>query len=456
MFYFDYAAATSIDKKVKKAMRFCEDKIFGNPSSLHQFGQLAKQAIENSRQKVAKILNAQPKEIIFTSSATESNNLALLGLARHFKYEIFNNKLQPHIITSKIEHESVLEPCRQLEKEGFRISYLPVDTQGFINLNDLKTSLSPETILVSIMYANNEIGTIQPISEIAKIIHNYKKNKSQKIKSLKSKIKYCPPFFHTDAVQAANFLNLDVKKLGIDLMTLNSSKIYGPKGVGILYKKEGIEIEPLIYGGGQERNFRSGTENVPGIVGLANALELAQKSKDKETKRLTKLRNYLIKEIAEKIPNTILNGPNTETQKHEKANRKNAKKILRQNNKIQNGKILNNQNLVTRDLRLPNNINISFLGIEAEVMIIYLEKYKIYASAGSACSSNILDQSGSYVVLEISDNKRAESAVRFTIGKETQKSDLDFLIKKLKLITKILGSGFPKPLSYKHKSGHNS
>lgn len=414
IYYFDYAAATPLDPRVKKAMAPYESEFFGNPSSIHQFGEIAKDAIEESRQKIAKILNCRNKEIIFTGSGTEANNLTILGIAR-----LATSNQQPvtgknkkmithyslpvtryHIITSKIEHESVFEPCRQLEKEGFKITYLPVDQYGFVNPKDIKNALRPETILVSIMYANNEIGTIEPISEIAKIIRNF-------IKTLDPIPYTLYPLLHTDACQAAEFLDLNIQKLGVDLMTLNAAKIYGPKGVGILYKKDGINLEPLIYGGGQEKNLRSGTENVSAIIGTAKALEIAQKQKDRKTERqknlktekMTGLRDYLIKEILRQIPNSILNGPQGEK-------------------------------------RLPNNVNISFLENDAEAILAYLEKYNIYASAGSACSSLL---PASYVVSEITrsassnqaNKERAKSAIRFSLGKEIKKEDVDFLIKKL-------------------------
>lgn len=423
IYYFDYAAATPIDPRVKKAMAPYESEYFGNPSSIHQFGEIAKNAIEKSRQKIAKILNCRGKEIIFTGSGTEANNLAILGIARYCKSQIANHpfskfrtgkslKTKLHIITSKIEHESVLEPCRQLGKEGFKITYLPVDKYGFINPKDVQKALTPETILVSIMYANNEIGTIEPIAEISKIIRNFRHELGIKNKELRKinkfiihNSKFVIPYFHTDTCQAAGFLDLNTKKLGVDLMTLNGAKIYGPKGAGILYKKDGINLEPLIYGGGQEKNLRSGTENAPAIVGAAKALEIAQNQlseiRSPKIEKLTKLRDYLIKEILRQIPKTVLNGPRGEK-------------------------------------RLPNNVNISFLGNSAETILAYLEKYNIYASAGSACSSQL---PASYVISEIAhsiNSGQAKSAVRFSLGKETKKEDIDFLIKNLSKIIKQL------------------
>lgn len=414
IYYFDYAAATPLDPRVKKAMAPYENEFFGNPSSIHKFGEIAKQAIEKSRQQIAKILNCRDREIIFTGSGTEANNLTILGIARYYKSQTTNQKTKLHIITSRIEHESILEPCRQLEKEGFKITYLPVDSRGFIEPKDIQKSLTPETILVSIMCANNEIGTIEPIAEISKIIKNFRdeliiKNKElKKNKFIIHNSKFLIPYFHTDACQAAGFLDLNVKKLGVDLMTLNAAKIYGPKGIGILYKKDGVNLEPLIYGGGQEKNLRSGTENVPAIVGATKALEITFGGRASKSQRLNllKLRDYLIKELLEKIPNTILNGPQGEK-------------------------------------RLLNNVNISFLRNDAEIILAYLEKYNIYASAGSACSSRL---PASYVVSEISDKKRAKSAIRFSLGKYTKKQNIDFLIKNLKTIIKKIKKQ-PRPAS---------
>ncbi len=366
--YLDHAATTYMDPKVRESMKPYWEENFGNPSSIYEEGREAKRAISNARLKVAEVLNARPDEIIFTSGGTESDNIAILGLARSYK-----NKGN-HIITSKIEHHAVLDSCKKLEKEGFEISYIDVDKDGILDLKQFKSALKYETILVSIMYANNEIGSIQPIKEIAKIIRNHK------------------AILHTDAVQAPSYLDLNVLKLGVDLMTLNGSKIYGPKGVGLLYKKRGSKIEPLVYGGGQEAGLRSGTENVAGIVGFAKAIELAQKDKEKESERLIKLRDYFIEEILKTLPKSQLNGSQKD--------------------------------------RLPNNVNISIMGIEGEAMVLYLDAKGVACSTGSACTSDILEPSHVIKAIKTPDDY-AHGSLRFTMGKKTTKADIDYLLKVL-------------------------
>ncbi|MBU1091919.1 cysteine desulfurase [Patescibacteria group bacterium] len=385
--YLDNAATTSMDPRVKKAMDSFWSDDFGNASAIYEEGRVAKKAISEARLKTASILNAKADEIIFTAGGTESDNLAILGVARAIcGISDIPQKKSLHIITSKIEHHAVLHACEQLKKEGFQITEIGVDEDGIIDLRQLKNALKPETILISIMLANNEIGTIQPIKEISRIIRN---------KNI---------LFHTDAVQAPSYLDLNVEKLGVDLMTLNGSKIYGPKGIGILYKKRGIKIEPLLYGGGQESNFRSGTENIPAIVGFTTALELAQKDREKESERQIKLRDRFIKKILE-MPNTILNG--------------------------------------SQDTRLPNNINVSFRGVEGEAIVLYLDAKGVSCSTGSACNSDSLE--ASHVIRAIKrPHEYAHGSVRFTMGKETKKRELDYvlgilpdIIKKLKNISAI-------------------
>src|SRR3989338_4813245 len=279
--YLDHASTTPVDPAVLKAMQPYYNKIYANPSSIHAAGQEAKEAVEEARKKVAEILHCLPEEIIFTSGGTESINLALKGIALP--------KKKGHIITSQIEHPAVLETCRYLERKGYKVTYLSVDKFGLISPAEVKKALRSETILISIMYANNEIGTIEPILEIGKLAQLYK----------------IP--FHTDACQTGS-LELDVEKLKVDMITLNGSKIYGPKGIGILYKKKNVFLEPLHHGGGQEGGLRSGTENVPAIVGFAAALELIQKEKTKENKRLQQLRDYFIVEVLTKISDSFLSG----------------------------------------------------------------------------------------------------------------------------------------------------
>ena len=382
--YLDYAATTYIDTGIFKKIAPYLKKNFGNPSSLYLIGRQAKAAIESARAGVAKILGVDSREIIFTGSGTESDNLAIFGVAK-----AYSNKGK-HIIVSKIEHKAVLESAKKLEKEGFKITYLGVDSKGLVNLAELKKSLRPDTILVSIMYANNEIGTIQPITKISEIISNFKKTKSYKLKA--KSLTAALPLFHTDACQAAGALTLSVKKLGVDLLTINGSKIYGPKGVGCLYKARDIKLEPLIVGGDQENNLRAGTENVALIVGFGEALKLAEKLKNKENKRLVNLRDYFIKNILKLIPHSRLNGHMTK--------------------------------------RLPNNINISFDGIEGESLVLMLDKQGVSASTGSACTSS--DLTPSHVLLATGlAPELAHGSLRLTLGRKTTKRDLDYVLKIL-------------------------
>lgn len=380
--YLDHAATTAVREEVMEAMAPYWQEKFGNPSSFHSPGKIAKDAMEVARETIAKILNCRALEIIFTAGGTESDNLAILGAARA------NKNFGHHIITSKIEHPAVLESCKKLERDGFDVTYLPVDKDGIVKLDELKKALRPETILVSIMYANNEIGTIQPISEIVKILRD---NTDKK--------KTGWPYLHIDACQAAGALELDVVKLNVDLLTFNGSKIYGPKGVGALYVKKGVKVEPLIYGGGQERKMRSGTENVPAIIGLAKALELAQKEKEQENGRLSALRDYFIKEALKKISGARLNGSATS--------------------------------------RLPNNINISVPHVEGEAMVLYLDSYGIYVSTGSACSSASLLPSHVLLALGL-PHDLAHNSLRFTLGRKTVKADLDYVLEVLPKIIKKL------------------
>jgi len=378
--YWDTAAGTPVDRRVLKAMmpflRGISSEALakeGNPASIHKEGVVASKAVETARAKIAKILFAHPDEIIFTGSGTESDNLAILGTA-----EMATKK---HIITTSTEHKAVLEPCRYLQKKGFKITYLPVDKDGQINLKELKESLTNDTFLVSVMMANNEIGAIQPIKEVAKIIRHYRKNNNRRL-----------PYLHTDACQAPRFLDLNVEKLGVDLLSFNGSKIYGPKGIGALYVRRGILLAPIVWGGGQERGLRSGTLNVPGIVGLAEALTICEQEREKESARLIKLRDKLIVEL-KKIPNLKINGPDSQAD--------------------------NNQGRALIDeKRLPNNINFSIKGFEGEQLVVELDAKGLAVSSGSACSSHDL----------------ANNNVRISFGRETAGADLNRFIKSLKEI----------------------
>jgi len=385
--YLDYAATTPLDPRVKEAMDSWWTENFGNAGGLYEEGRRAKEALQNSREVIAKLIGTRTEEIIFTSGGTEADNLAIFGAA-HALHHPEQSRGVARIITSSFEHHAVLHPCQQLEKEGFEVSYLDVGKDGVVNPEDVRKALRPETILVSIMYANNEIGTIQPIYEIGKIIQDYKlKTKNQKL------------VFHTDACQAAGYLDLNVNNLGVDLMSVNASKIYGPKGVGFLYKRAGVKIKPQILGGGQEGRMRSGTEAIPLVVGMAEAFKIAQKEREEESGRLIPLRDYFISEILKRIPKVVLNG--------HPAN------------------------------RLPNNINVSILDIEGEALILYLDAEGISISTGSACTSESLDPS--HVILALGKPYEfAHSSMRFTLGRSTTKEDLDYVLEKLPKIVRWL------------------
>ncbi|MEI6297020.1 MAG: cysteine desulfurase family protein [bacterium] len=376
--YLDHASTTPIDPNVLEVMFNFQKENYGNPSSLHSIGRIAKKAIEKSREKIALILGTEKDEIVFTSGGTEADNLAIIGIANAYK-----NKGK-HIIVSKIEHKAVLKACRKLEKENFEVTYLDVDKNGIVSLRHLKKSIRPDTILVSIMYANNEIGTIQPIKKIAKIL------KESKIYN---------PIFHTDACQAVGALSVNVKELGVDAMTISSSKIYGPKGVGCLYLSRKYSIEPMIVGGGQEGGIRSGTENVSSIVGFAEALAVSDDKRNKETERLIALRDYFWSRIKTGVRGVCLNGS------------------------IKN--------------RLPNNLNISISDVEGESLLLYLDDKGIYCSTGSACSSS--DLAPSHVLTTIGvPLALAHCSIRFTLGRYTRKSDIDYAMKILpKCVEKI-------------------
>ena len=372
MIYLDYAAATPVRKEVQKAINEVS-LYFANPGSIHDEGLKTRDLLESSRRKIKKMLNAPAGKIIFTSSGTESVNLAIKGVA------FVNKEKGNHIITSKVEHKAVLETCKYLEKEGFSITYLEVDNYGRVDPAEVEKAITPRTILISIMYANNEVGTIQPLKEIAAVARNKK------------------VVFHTDACQAG-YLDLDLQKLGVDLLTLNSNKIYGPKGAGLLYVRAGIELQPLIHGGGQEFGLRCGTENVAAIVGFAKALELAQQEKDAENKRLEDLRNYFIAEVGNKISGVILNGHPT--------------------------------------ARLSNNVHLSFQEVDAGSLLLHLSLQGIYASAGSACTAHEITISHVLKAMNVSE-ALARGSIRFSLGKYTSKEDID---KTVKVLVQVVSS----------------
>lgn len=405
--YLDHAGATPIDKEIIKKMAIYERNFFANPSAIYSSGVEARNLIEESRKKVAKLLNAHSDEIIFTGSGTESDALAILGVVRGWNKN--NKEVLPHIITSKIEHPAVLENCKMLEeREQAEVTYVSVDKHGIVDLSELEESLKENTVLVSVMYANNEIGTIQPIEEIAKIIRRFRKIKRAPQGLASGSIEARPfpallPVFHTDACQAMNYLPTEnIEKLGVDLMTFNSSKIYGPKGVGILYKKRNIDLSPIYSGGGQEFGLHSGTESVSLITGVTSAFKKTNKIKQKETERLTKIRDYGIEKLLS------LSGTS-------------GYKI------ILNG---------SKEKRLPNNINISIKGISSELLVIELSARGIFVSEKSACKSD--DDQGSYVIKAIRKicpkDGIEEGSLRISLGRCNKKEDIDVLYKELKKI----------------------
>lgn len=383
--YLDYAATTPVDPKVLKAMLPYLKEEYGNPSSIYSLGQKARAAIEDARKKLADFLNCGSEEIIFCGSATEANNLAIFGFLKPF----LSKGKRHHIITSQIEHHAVLEPYKELEDQGVAVTCLPVNKEGLVSVSDVQNAITPDTILISIMYANNEIGTIQPIAEIGKIIEGKGKEIGKKI------------FFHTDAVQAANYLDCNVEKLGVDLLTLSAHKIYGPKGIGALYARKGVPIVPIIYGGGQENNLRSGTENVAGIVGFGEAISNinpdAQRGRGSgrsvgEIKNIERLRDKLIDTVLKNIPDSKLSG--------------------------------------SKEKRLPNNANFSFRGAEGEAIVIALDQEGIAVSTGSACSSKSLEPSHVLTALGLSEEE-AHTSLRISLGRFTTEAEINKFLKIL-------------------------
>lgn len=421
--YLDYASATPINKKVADLVFSYESKFFANPSSIHKSGLEAHKVIEDARARIASLISVHKDEIIFTGSGTESDALAIVGVVRSFK----NNAI-PHIVTTAIEHPAVIEVCKMLEKNGeAEVTHVVPDENGIINPKDIRNALKENTILVSVMYANNEIGSVQPIMEIAKTIRHFRKSKEEdrKIDFQKSsdliaknisfgagssarhfQNQFLFPLFHSDACQAINYLPIEnIEKLGVDLLTFNSSKIYGPKGVGVLYKKRGVILSPLYGGGGQEFGLRSGTENTGGIAGCALALEQTLKIKEKESSRLIKIRDYGIEKLLS------LSG------------------VLGYEI-ILNGDVAN---------RLPNNINISISGISSELLVVELDAKGILISAKSACKSDEPDES--YVISALRKaqgipTNSIDGSLRISLGRQTSKSDIDALITALKDILK--------------------
>ena len=383
--YLDYASSTPIDKKALETMMPYLKRHFGNPSSTHQFGQKARVALEQAREQVASFLHCKANEVIFTSGATEANNLAIQGVVKGFMLHASGfTKGKPHIVTTAIEHESVLEPCRSLEKQGVaEVTYLPVTKEGFVRVSDVEKAIKENTVLVSVMYVNSEIGTIEPIEEIGELLKEPSATPSRAGKIL----------FHVDAVQAANFLECDVEKMGVDLLTLSGHKIYGPKGVGVLYRREKTLIQGIIEGGGQEDGLRSGTENVAAIAGMGAAVEeLESPRRMIVTITIRQLRDKLIKAVLRKIPDSELTGP--------------------------------------PDKRLANNAHFRFKGVEGREIVIILDQKGIAVSTGSACSEKTQD--ASHVLLALGFSKKdALSSLRITLGKQTKPEEIEDAVRLL-------------------------
>lgn len=373
--YLDYSATTPVKEEVLKEMIPYFTEKFGNPSSLYDKGLEAKAAVDHAREQLAALINADPKEIYFTAGGTEADNWSLMGVADKLKDK------GNHIITTKIEHHAILHSCEFLEKHGYEVTYLGIDKNGRISLEELENAITNKTILISVMMVNNEIGTVQPIKEIGKIA------KAHKI------------IFHTDAVQALGNVPIDVKDMGIDLMSMSSHKIYGPKGEGALFMRKGLRISNYIHGGAQENSKRAGTENLTGIVGFGKAAELARINFDKHVQHCSELRNYLVDRILKEIPDTQLNG--------------------------------------TMEGRHPGNANITFKFIEGESILLLLNQFGISVSTGSACSSKSLEPSHVLVALGV-PVEMIHGTVRFTVGDFTTKEDIDYVIEKLKIIVEKL------------------
>ncbi|MBU0951290.1 MAG: cysteine desulfurase NifS [Elusimicrobia bacterium] len=392
--YIDHNATTPVHPEVLREMLPFLKENFGNPSSIHWFGQQAHNTLENAREQVASLFNAETAEIFFTSGGTESDNLAIKGAVSALRQDC------SHIVTSQIEHHAVLNTCKYLE-EGLKVTYLPVDKYGIVKLGELEKTITANTILVTIMFANNETGAIQPIEDICKII--------QSVNNERSKISRPNVVFHTDAVQAVGKLPIDLKQLEVDLLSLSAHKINGPKGIGALYIRKGTKMQPLLHGGHHEKNMRAGTENIPGIVALGKACEIAKKTLEKEAKHLAKLRNKLWKGISEKIEHVNLNG--------------------------------------LPEKCLPNTLNVSFEFIEGESMLLNLDLKGIAASAGSACTSGSMEPSHVLSAMGV-DPVKAQGSLRFSLGLNNTEEEIDYIVETLPGIVKKLRAMSP---IYKNK-----
>ncbi len=390
--YLDYASTTPLDPRVGKVMEPFFTKVFGNPSSIHTEGVVAKKALENARTTVARCLEAHAEEIVFTSGGTEANNLALFGVISTF-YLLPSTNFKPHIVTTNIEHSSVLEPLRELERQGrVEVTYVPVEADGIVKAENIVSAIKPNTALVSVMYANNEIGTIQPIRKIGQLLVPIRNSKFILHNSPNEK-QY--PVFHSDACQAPVYLRCLVNALGVDLMTLDGHKMYGPKGVGVLYVRRNTSLAPFLLGGGQERGLRSTTENIPAIVGFAEALRVATAEREKETARVGTLRDMLHSNILNNVGMTevVVNGS------------------------------------MEKGERLPNNLNISLFDVDTEFLTLKLDAKGIVVSTKSSC---LTDEKESYVVVALGGGpKRAASSLRFTLGRNTTTKEVENTAKTL-------------------------
>jgi len=375
MIYMDHSATSPVDPEVFEAMKPYFTDSFGNASTLYSLGREGKKAMESAREEVASIIGAETKEIIFTSGGTESDNIAILGAAYKLK------KKGNHIITSDIEHPAVDETCRYLEKNGFTVTYLPVYEDGIVKVKDLEDAITDKTILITIMHANNEIGTIQPITEIGRIAHENN------------------IYFHTDAVQTVGKIPVNVKELNVDMLSLSAHKLYGPKGIGALYLRQGVRIEPIMHGGGHEKGIRPGTENVPGIVGLGKACSIAKENLQMDAQKLTSLRDMLIDNVLAENEDSYLNGHRTK--------------------------------------RLPNNANFRFTGIEGESLILHLDAKGIATSTGSACSSIKLEPSHVLMAIGLKEVE-AHGSLRISLGNENTEEDIEYTLTAIKEVVEKL------------------
>ena len=375
MIYMDHSATSPVDPEVFEAMKPYFIDSFGNASTLYSLGREGKKAMESAREEVASIIGAEPKEIIFTSGGTESDNIAILGTAYKLK------KKGNHIITSDIEHPAVDETCKYLEKNGFNVTYLPVYKDGIVKIKDLEDAITDKTILITIMHANNEIGTIQPIAEIGKIARENE------------------IYFHTDAVQTVGKIPVNVKELNVDMLSLSAHKLYGPKGIGALYLRQGVRIEPIMYGGGHEKGIRPGTENIPGIVGLGKACSIAKENLQRDAQKLISLRDMLIDGVLAENEDSYLNGHRTK--------------------------------------RLPNNANFRFTGIEGESLILHLDSKGIATSTGSACSSTKLEPSHVLMAIGLKEVE-AHGSLRISLGHENTEEDIEYTITAIKEVVEKL------------------